>query len=231
MAATDLGIYTADISLYSNVGNGTTGITTNEQLTDAVVRFIRGCDFGSGSCVDRGDGNKLSDIFHSAPISVGPPNSAETNMGYSEFALQYRTRSKILYVGANGGFLHAFSSGTWRTTATAQVPSPPGYDRGTGAERFGFMPYPARQNAKHLPTDLPPRDYYYVDGSASVADVWLPPTETSSPGTASTWVDWHTVLIAGMRQGGESGLCTRYNQSQWHHRRPNLSRLSLGVSL
>jgi type IV pilus assembly protein PilY1 len=204
VGAANLGLADADIPLYSNVGSGTAGLGDAEQLSDAVVRYVRGCEFGSGSCVDRGDGRKLSDIFHSSPLAVGPPNAPITNAGYRLFASKYATRTKVIYAGTNGGFVHGFETGTWRTTATAQVPSPPGYDRGTGGELFGFMPYPARQNARHLPTDLPPRDHYYVDGSPSAADVWLYPSETATPGGSASWSQWHTVLVGGLRQGGEA---------------------------
>jgi type IV pilus assembly protein PilY1 len=63
------------------------------------------------------------------------------------------------------------------------------------------MAYPARQNIAELPKDTPPRDFYYMDGSPSAADVWLPTAATEEPADG-TWNDWRTVLIGGMRQGG-----------------------------
>lgn len=197
LSAAGLGVTAADIPLYANVGNGTSGIATADDLKNAIVRFARGCAFGSGSCTPRA--NMLGDIFHSSPIPVGPPNSPIANLGYQEFAERYATRTKVIYVGTNGGFVHGFHTGAWQTT-----PAPGAFDRGTGEELFGFMPYPARQNARHLPNDLPPRDHYYVDGSPSVADVWLYPSETAVPGGPSDWSSWHTVMIGGLRQGGEA---------------------------
>lgn len=197
LSASDLGVTALDIPLYGGIGNGTAGITTAEELNDAIVRYGQGCQFGAGGCVERL--KTLGDIFHSSPTPVGPPNSPIPNIGYLEFAKQYSTRTKVIYVGNNDGFLHGFHTGAWQAT-----PSPGQYDRGTGQELFGFMPYPARQNARHLPNDLPPRDYYYVDGSPSVADVWLYPTETAIPGGTSDWASWHTVLVGGLRQGGEA---------------------------
>ena len=197
LSSADLAVTAADIPLYANIGNGTAGITTADELKDAIIRYARGCEFGSGACVERP--KTLGDIFHSSPIPVGPPNSAIPNLGYQEFAARYATRTKAIYVGTNDGFLHGFHAGQWQTT-----PAPAGFDRGTGAELFGFMPYPARQNARHLPNDLPPRDYYYVDGSPSVSDVWFYPSETAVPGGPADWASWHTVLIGGLRQGGET---------------------------
>jgi type IV pilus assembly protein PilY1 len=197
LTAADLGVTAADIPLYANVDNGITGITTADDLKNAIVRFGRGCRFGSGACTERL--RTLGDIFHSSPIPVGPPNSPIANLGYQEFARQYGTRTRVIYVGTNGGFVHGFHTGAWQTS-----PAPARYDRGTGQELFGFMPYPARQNARHLPNDVPPRDYYYVDGSPSVADVWFYPNETAVPGGPTDWASWHTVMIGGLRQGGEA---------------------------
>jgi len=203
----DLGLDIVDpaseIAKYSGVGNGTSGIGNLGALADAIVRWIRGCEFGSGPCIDRGDGEKLWDIFHSTPVVVGPPNAPISNLGYREFARKYAHRKRVIYAGSNGGFVHGFDAGEWRTTISPDVPAPPGYDRGTGTEEMGFMPYPGRRNIKELPIDLPPREYYMVDGSPQAADVWLYPSALASPSGASSWNDWRTVLIGGMREGGE----------------------------
>ncbi len=202
VSATDLGVTSADISSYSGFGNGTSGITTAEQLADALVRYARGCEFGSGSCVDRGDGQKLWDIFHSNPVVVGPPNRGVRSQTYREFVARYKQRKRVIYAGSNGGFVHGFNAGEYGTTAV-----PDGYDRETstaGREEFGFMAYPARENLKLLPLNVP-RSTYYMDGSATASDVWLYPSgslgPTSSPDSGS--VDrWRTVLLGGMREGG-----------------------------
>ena len=197
LAASDLAVSAADIPLYANVGGGTAGITTADELADAIVRYARGCEFRSGACVPRAQ--SLGDIFHSSPVTVGPPNSPTANAGYKNFASQYATRTKLIYVGTNGGFVHGFNSGVWQAT-----PAPARFDRGTGEEEFAFMPYPSRQKARHLPNDFAPRDHYFVDGSPSAADVWFYPNETAVPGGATDWTSWHTVLVGGLRQGGEA---------------------------
>ncbi len=197
VTAADLAVSAADITQYASIGGGTAGITTADDLKNAIVRYGRGCEFRAGTCVERL--KTLGDIFHSSPSPVGPPNSAIANRGYQEFARRYATRTKVIYVGTNDGFVHGFNTGTWRAT-----PTPARFDRGTGVETFGFMPYPARQNARHLPSDLPPRDYYYVDGSPSIADVWFYPSATAVPAGTSDWANWHTVMVGGLRQGGEA---------------------------
>ena len=150
MTAAHLGItqtgaaLTTFISTYAN----STGITTAEGLADAIVRYVRGCLFSSSTtCTDRGAGLKLWDIFHSNPVVVGPPNSGAHDLSYKEFVNKYAHRKRVIFAGSNGGFVHGFNTGEWDTTLT-----PADYNRGTGAEEFGFMAWPARQKIKSLPT-------------------------------------------------------------------------------
>jgi hypothetical protein len=211
MTAADLGIAGAtssDIGTYDIgfAGHDTTGITTDEGLADAVVRYVRGCEFKDGSCTDRGPFSKLFDIFHSSPLVVGPPNAGLRARSYRDFVLQYKHRKRVIYAGTNGGFVHGFNTGEWDGSAT-----PPAYDRGTGVEEFGFMAYPARENIAMLPKDTFPRGVgswngYTMDGSPSAADVWFYPNPDDHPDdtdlTLQTWEYWRTVLVGGMRQGG-----------------------------
>jgi type IV pilus assembly protein PilY1 len=200
VTAADLGVTAADIPSYAGVGNGTSGITTDEELADAIIRYVSGCEFGSGACVDRGDGNKLWDIFHSNPVVVGPPNQGLREPSYREFVTRYKYRKRIIYAGSNGGFLHGFNTGEYDTPAV-----PDAYDRGDGVEEMGFMAYPARQNIAQLPIDTPPRDYYFMDGSPVASDVWLYPASNVNPVdvASNAWNQWRTVVVGGMRQGGD----------------------------
>ena len=175
----DLGVDGAtasDIEAYNLPlpGYDTSEITTDLELSDAIVRYIRGCEFRDGDCVDRGDGQKLWDIFHSNPVVVGPPNAALRNKTYRDFVTKYKHRKRVIYAGSNGGFVHGFNAGEYRATDTADFTDAPGYDRGTGAEEFGFMAYPARQKIK----DLPKQHGYYMDGSPSAGD--RPPGQDAS---------------------------------------------------
>jgi type IV pilus assembly protein PilY1 len=185
----------ADLALYPG-----SGATTLLELKDAIVQNIRGCDmgtgFGSTACVRRPW--LLGDIFHSNPLVVGRPRSFINELSYRAFATTYGDRDNVIYAGSNDGFLHAFHAGDWQAAAV-----PPSYDRGTGEELFGFMPWPARQNARQLPRDTGARDYYFVDGSPAAADVWFysTPTQTAKAVNGS---EWRTVLAGGLRQGGRA---------------------------
>jgi type IV pilus assembly protein PilY1 len=175
--------------------------TTADQYAAEIVANIRGCEFGTGAnsvaCVLR-DG-QLADIFHSNPVVVGQPVLFESDPSYKlGFKGLVADRQRLIYAGSNGGFLHGFDAGTWQPSAT-----PPQYDVGTGAEVFGFMPWPARQNIRFKPFDTGARDYYFVDGSPSVADAWLYTSHTVGTKQADG-SEWRTVLVGSMRQGGEA---------------------------
>ena len=180
--------------------------TNIEGRADEIVQNVRGCVFGTGvstnvsvpsACTPRSW--LLGDIFHSNPVVVGPPASYLNEDSYKAFAstTAYATRRRVIYAGANDGFLRGFDAGTYQPAA-----SPPGYDRGTGTELFGFMPWPIRQKIKDLPRTTDRRGLYYVDGSPAVADVWVHPTPTTTS-KAISGSEWKTVLIGGLRQGGK----------------------------
>ncbi|MCP3984875.1 MAG: hypothetical protein GY723_10835 [bacterium] len=195
---TDLGVTLADIGTYDY------GVyplpTTSQGLADMVVEAVRGCEMGTTDtgCVERTW--LLGDIFHSNPTVVKYPDNFNTKLSYKSFASNYATRKKVIIAGSNGGFFHIFDSGTWDASLNS---GKGGYDDGTGSEIAGFMPYGARKNAKELPRDDNGRDYYYVDGAVAVADAYLPSNpRTANLNDASTWTDWHTTAVAGLRQGG-----------------------------
>ncbi len=194
-AADDLSA--ADISSYPG-----SGATTVEELADTIIENVRGCELGTGvsnSCVDRA--SRLGDIFHSNPLVVGRPRSFINENSYRMFRDTFATRDNIIYAGSNAGFVQGFHAGDWQ--ATPLPPATPGYDRGTGEEVFGFMPWPVRQNARFLPIDSGSRDYYGVDGSPAAADVWLHSTPTQTV-KAADGSEWRTVLAGGLRQGGRA---------------------------
>lgn len=86
------------------------GVTTSIER-DRIVSFVRGSD---ATDADR-DGDvgedrdwKLGDIFHSAPVLVGPPPLLIGDPGYKAFRLAQAARTRIVLAGANDGMLHAF---------------------------------------------------------------------------------------------------------------------------
>lgn len=186
-------------SLAGTAAGGSTAAAKAEYLTDEIVAYVRGCSFGTGvstACAPRSQ--RLGDIFHSNPVIVGRPSAYLNEDSWKAFASTWATRNRMIYAGANDGFLHAFNAGTWDASAT-----PPAYTRGTGQETFGFMPWTARTNIRQLPIDTGGRDYYFVDGSPKVADVWFAPA-SNAVSKAADGHEWHTILVGGLRQGGRS---------------------------
>ncbi|MDG2334403.1 MAG: PilC/PilY family type IV pilus protein [Myxococcota bacterium] len=180
------------------------GALNAEGLADEVIAYAQGCSFGSGvsgsnvsSDIDCDPRSwRLGDIFHSAPAVIPAPRAALSDVSYQEFKATYSSRKRIIYAGANDGFLHAFDAGGLDLTA-----SPPEYLDGTGAELFGFMPWEVRRNIKHLFIDDPTTRTYYVDGSPQVVDTWIRANETDTTKSAE---EWHSILMGGLRQGGRS---------------------------
>jgi type IV pilus assembly protein PilY1 len=208
ITATDLGVlpFLAPPSPLPNPIYPGSNAQNADGLTSEIVSYVRGCTWTTGvsgpdvtgnlPCLPRGW--RLGDIFHSAPAVVAKPRAAMGEPSYAAFAATYSTRRRIIYFGANDGFLHGVDAGTWNAAAT-----PPTYNRGTGTELFGIMPWEARRNIKNLPIDDPANRHYYVDGSPQAADVWMYPSATTGVKAASG-AEWRTILVTGMRQGGRS---------------------------
>jgi type IV pilus assembly protein PilY1 len=173
--------------------------TNADEYTQQLVANLRGCEFGTGvgavPCVLRG--GQLGDIFHSNPVVVGQPVYYDPDPSFKTgFKGLVADRDRVIFAGSNSGFLHGFHAGDWQPTLT-----PPRYDEGTGVELFGFMPWPARREILNKPLDTGTRDYYYVDGSPSVADVWLY-TDYTDGAKLADGSEWRTMLVGGMRHGG-----------------------------
>jgi type IV pilus assembly protein PilY1 len=144
---------------------------------------------------------RLSDIVHSTPTVVAAPAEAfdllYNDEGYGEFRERYRNRRNVVYVGSNGGMLHAFNAGFYDAEtdsfslqgSRSEVPHP------LGGEIWSFVPY---ELLPHLPW-LVSEDYAhvpYVDGKARVFDARIFDSSDVHPN------GWGTVLVVGLRFGG-----------------------------
>jgi len=117
----------------------------------------------------------LGDIVDSGPLYIGASNGPYmADPSYQTFAAGTASRESMLYVGANDGMLHAF-------------------DTTTGNEKFAFIPNGVFSNLNTLTSSTYNLDHhFFVDGSPSAGDVKF------SDGT------WHTVLVGGLNDGGQS---------------------------
>lgn len=137
--------------------------------------------------------NVLSDIVHSSPrIQRGPSSgfddnywpdpspekaAADNGSGFEQYQSNNLNRTNMLYVGSNGGMLHAINIDEGNPAAL-------------GKEQWGFIPSKALENVHRLP-DPQYQHWSYVDNSGIIGDAFF----NSS---------WKTVYISGMRYGGQA---------------------------
>ena len=166
-----------------NVSAAALGLSSNSER-DKLVDHIRGIDaydINNNHNYTEQKPYKLGDIFHSNAVIVGEPSRYFEDKGYSGsngFYQTYKNRKKVIIAGANDGMLHAF-------------------DAATGSEVWAFIP-------KSLLTDLRDMRYdhtFFVDASPKVADIWFYSSDTDTTKSVS---EWKTVLISGLRKGGDT---------------------------
>lgn len=169
---------------------------TDSQLT-GLIDFIRGVDSYSefsggvddeGDAIITGERWKLADVYHSRATVVGVPSAYTSESedskteAYYRFANDYNSfktgsagsREAMVYVGSNGGMLHAFKSSD-------------------GDELWGFIPPSIMPNFKDVISSSANKSssIYGVDGSPVAKDIYYGGS-------------WKTVLMVGSRQGGNT---------------------------
>ena len=106
------GITLGEVPLFPNYP--ASGVTTLLGGQDAIIDYLRGDDAfdeNNNTVYNELRPKVLGDIFHSTPIVVGPPTTQLSGeSGYDAFLAQpaIAGRDRVLYVGANDGFLHGF---------------------------------------------------------------------------------------------------------------------------
>ena len=164
--------------------------TANPLGNQDILNYLRGVRTkeikGGGTFRDRV--SALGDIVNSDPVFVGKADAAsrkyerKTINGSSTFQAfvdASETRTKMVYVGANDGMLHAFNAST-------------------GIETFAFMPSEvfARIKALSQPKNGEPGQpvaghEYYVDGKIAVGDAYIGGV-------------WKTILVGTTGRGGKT---------------------------
>ena len=152
----------------------------DDEIKD-MIDFVRGDATNDGGKYRDRNRWFLGDIIYSTPSIVGPPRSFFLENDYQTFKRNNLNRVTMIYLGANDGMLHAFTSGD-------------------GSEAWAFIPENIRPDLTNLTLDG--CHQYYVDLSPTVFDVW---DETWRESTAKdkVWTGWKTVLLGGNRLGGE----------------------------
>jgi type IV pilus assembly protein PilY1 len=119
--------------------------------------------------------SRLGSLVNSSPVFMGPPTlAAVTDSERRAFINNpnHRNRTPVVFVGSNGGMLHAFNA-----SASAQ-----------GAELFAYVPRGAYSKLRDY--TLPAYQHQYiVDGTPMVADAKLGDS-------------WRSVLVGTLGLGG-----------------------------
>ena len=189
----------------------------NSSYGQNLVEYLRGdrtqeiTPQGTGLFRDR-DG-VLGDIVDSSPAWVGPPSKMvysayetpvtwqdklyptaimpeNTGQSYQQYAATEAGRLNVVYVGANDGFLHAFSAGNFNSNGSTFEST-----NNTGKEVLAYMPQAVLadiHNSTNANLDYSNPQYghnFYVDASPGVGDLYY------NGG-------WHTWLVSGLGAGG-----------------------------
>lgn len=149
------------------------------------ISYLRGNDDDTiaegGGFRDRG--SRLGAIINSSPVYVGEPNKIwpdDSRFGktaYSTYKSSNKSRTDVVYVGANDGMLH-------------------GFDAQTGEEVIAYIPdflYSTEVQKGLSALTVPDLDYQsYVDLPLNTSDVYVNDA-------------WRSIVIGGSR-GGKPGL-------------------------
>lgn len=128
----------------------------------SMIHYLRGRNT-SGPGIDVSGYRKrtvnLGDVVSSSPIYIGGPSSKYPDTlesaSYSAFVAANKSRTPMVYVGANDGMLH-------------------GFDAQTGVEKLAFIPSAVLPNLKHLANlDYNNAHRYYVDGTPTITDAYV----------------------------------------------------------
>lgn len=179
------------------LGTNGDGTSVTADVAEDRLEYLRGDrslekTLADPSGIFRERSSRLGDIINSNPQFAHQRNFGYGNLGsqtgftsidltsYNDFraSVVYQNRPPIVLVGANDGMLHAFNA------------SPSGGD--AGKELFAYVPASIIENLYEL-TDVDYDHRYFVDGTPTVADVWLE--------TATTWA---TIAVGTTGAGGDN---------------------------
>ncbi|MDY7036248.1 MAG: PilC/PilY family type IV pilus protein, partial [Thermodesulfobacteriota bacterium] len=206
-----------DIQPYLGVRDSGTwsylGVTQRDRAHN-LIEYIRGKEtgfLGTTTMHIRSriiDGNvwKLGDIAHSTPVSISrPPDNYHliySDASYQEYYDAFKDREMVVYVGANDGMLHAFTS--WNYSGASKQYTKPAtapVGESIGDELWAYIPQSLIPHLKWLPAS----NYshvYYVDLKPKIFDAKIIADGTHYTDSGTT-DDWGTILLAGLRMGGK----------------------------
>lgn len=181
----DVGCAGANPKLSQCSGSNAISATAKAQATrDNLISYLTGSRSlemsatALDSRVFRSRASLLGDVVNAAPVYLGKPPFSYADAGYTAFVTAQSSRTKVVYVAANDGMLHAFKVDTQAN--------------GGGTELWAFVPTAAIANLWRLADgNYATNHRYFVDATPVVADVF----HNGS---------WRSILIGGLGAGGRS---------------------------
>lgn len=196
------------LSQQTALGISPTGAATTTATGADRVAWLRGTEHtGLRNRVVDGVARRIGDLVSSDPLFMSRRDYGNSLLGSAEGSsyvtfrntATYKARPDVLFVGSNGGMLHAFHAGTpylddpLTTPVKEEIIDPDG-----GKELFAYVPsellLPGTTGTHAQINQLMRPDYTrrpYVDGSPAVADAY--------------WgSSWKSVLVGSMGAGGRT---------------------------
>ncbi|MDR2173836.1 MAG: hypothetical protein LBE32_06525 [Burkholderiales bacterium] len=178
---------------------------SGEHAQKDALSYLRGDKSNENLPEYRSRKTLLGDIVHSKPVEVGKPSAGygdDENPGYSAYSESQKDRTKVVYVGANDGMLHAIKGVNG--------------DSNDGTELWTYVPsflFEGPDNPR-LPdvsglralTQATYSHRYYIDAELAVQDVDFRHTKKlggNLPASNDSSADWRTVLVSGLGKGGK----------------------------
>jgi type IV pilus assembly protein PilY1 len=175
--------------------------TAHDTRVSNLIDYTRGTDFtGMRSRTIGGNVWKLGDIVHSTPVTIAAPadnyHIIYGDRSYQTFLDANRDRETAVYVGANDGMLHAFTSLVYDSDSGSYGPPGNRQKALAGEELWSYIPQSLLPHLKWL-ADPNYTHVYYVDFKPKVFDARIGDLDTDGAPT------WRTILVCGFNMGGK----------------------------
>lgn len=194
-----------DTYLTENVFNLTP--TTSTDTVDAkngdLINFLRGenSQVATRDYRIREQNNVLGDIVNSNPVYAGKgtslgygvlPAAANGKYHYSTYLAWKKTRTPMIFVGANDGMLHAFNASDAAD--------------GGGVEAFAYIPsFVAKKLPLLASNDFAEDHQYLLDGPLTLTDAAIGKSDCGIIGEEDSFSCWRNVLV-GTAGAGAKGV-------------------------
>ena len=196
---------------------GISSLVAGSAAQQSLIQYAAGANLGDLDVSGRpksNRGNIMGDIINSAPAAIEYTWSDVSGslVSYPRLKAQVDAggnRFRIILVGTNQGWLHAFGEVTRTENATKGDPTTPLIVKGDVEELWAFMPTDFLSNLNYITvTNNPHR--FMVDGTPAIYHLDLAPTTGGIPNgvvdrlTNANGMTERAIAVIGLRKGGRS---------------------------